>query len=47
MFHPQSDWQSEVVNNVIMMYLQCLAGDKSQQWLNLLSWAEFYYNTSF
>jgi hypothetical protein len=27
-FHPQSDSQSEVVNNIITMYLRCLAGDR-------------------
>jgi hypothetical protein len=27
-FHPQSDGQSEVANRVIIMYLQCLTGDR-------------------
>jgi E3 ubiquitin-protein ligase DOA10 len=42
--HPQSDGQSEAVNNVITMYLRCLVGDHPRQWLLL---AEFYYNSSF
>jgi hypothetical protein len=46
-FHPQSDEQSEVVNQVILMYLRCLAGDRPKTWLNWLPWAEYYYNTSY
>jgi hypothetical protein len=32
-FHPQSDGQSEVANRVIIMYMRCLTGDRSRQWL--------------
>jgi hypothetical protein len=46
-FHPQSDGQSEAVNKVITMYLRCLAGDRTQQWLQWLPWAEYCYNTNF
>jgi hypothetical protein len=29
------------------MYLRCLAGDRTQQWLQWLPWAEYCYNTNF
>jgi hypothetical protein len=46
-FHPQSDGQSEVTNKIIAMYLKCLTGDRSRDWLRWLPWAEFCYNSSF
>jgi hypothetical protein len=46
-FHPQTDGQSEVVNQIIVMYLRCLAGDRPKTWLQWLPWAEFCYNTSY
>jgi hypothetical protein len=46
-FHPQSDGQSEAVNRVIIMYLRCLIGDRPQQWLRWLPWAEYTYNTAY
>ena len=32
-FHPQSDGQTKAANKVIVMYLRCLTGDRSRQWL--------------
>jgi hypothetical protein len=46
-FHPQSDGQSEAANRVIIMYLRCLIGDRPQQWLRWLPWAEFVFNTAY
>lgn len=46
-FHPQTDGQLEVVNRIITMYLRCLFGDRSRQWVQWLSWAEYCYNSSF
>jgi hypothetical protein len=46
-FHPQSDGQTEVVNKIITMYLRCLTGDRSRQWLQWLPWAEFCYNSAY
>jgi hypothetical protein len=46
-FHPQTDGQSEVVNRVIVMYLQCLAGDRPKTWLQWLPWVEYCYNPSY
>lgn len=46
-FHPQSDGQSEAANKIIVMYLQCLTGDRPKQWLRWLPWAEYYFNTTY
>jgi hypothetical protein len=46
-FHPQSDDQSELANRVITMYLRCLTGDRSRQWLQWLPWAEYLFNTAY
>jgi hypothetical protein len=46
-FHPQSDGPSEAANRVIIMYLRCLTGDRSRQWLRWLPWAEFIFNTAY
>jgi hypothetical protein len=35
------------VNKVITMYLRCLTGDRSRQWLQWLPWAEFCYNSAY
>ena len=29
------------------MYLRCLAGDRPREWLRLLPWAEFLFNTAY
>jgi hypothetical protein len=46
-FHPQTDGQFEVVNKVIAMYLRCVTGDRPRSWVDWLSWAEYFYKTSF
>jgi len=46
-FHPQSDGQSEAANQVIIMYLRYLIGDRPRQWLRWLPWAEFIFNTAY
>lgn len=35
------------MNHIITMYLRCLAGDRPQEWLKWLLWAEFSYNSSY
>ena len=32
---------------MIAMYLRCVTGDRPHAWVYWLSWAEYYYNTSF
>lgn len=46
-FHPQSDGQTEAVNKTVALYLRCLTGDRPRQWLEWLSWAGYFYNTSY
>ncbi|KAJ0083306.1 hypothetical protein Patl1_30582 [Pistacia atlantica] len=45
-YHPQSDGQTEVVNQTLEQYLCCFAGDQLRKWLEGIPWAEFNYNTS-
>ncbi|GJS91637.1 ty3-gypsy retrotransposon protein [Tanacetum coccineum] len=46
-YHPQTDSQTEVVNRGLEQYLHAMVLDRPQQWVRLLSWAEFSYNTSY
>lgn len=46
-FHPQTDRQTELVNQVITMYMCCPVGDRPRSWLKWLSRAECCYNTSY
>jgi hypothetical protein len=46
-FHPQFDGQAKVANKVIVMFLHYLTGDCPCQWLRLLPWAEYVYNTAY
>jgi hypothetical protein len=46
-FHPQSDGKAKATNKIIWMYLRCLTGDRSRDWLQWLSWTEFCYNSAF
>lgn len=46
-FHPQTDGQTERVNQVMEQYLRCFCDYKQMNWLDLLSIAEFAYNNSY
>lgn len=46
-YHPQSNGQTEVVNRILEMYLRSYCHENHKLWLNLLPWAELWYNSSF
>ncbi|KAJ1703813.1 hypothetical protein LUZ63_003592 [Rhynchospora breviuscula] len=46
-YHPQSDGQTERVNQCIENFLRCMVFDKHKQWCKWVSLAEHWYNTSF
>lgn len=46
-YHPQTDGQSERVNQCVEMYLRCMVGQKPKHWSQWLPLAELWYNTSY
>ena len=46
-YHPQSDGQTERLNQCLEAYLRCFSGDRPASWKNWLSMAEYWYNTAF
>jgi transposase InsO family protein len=40
-YHPQTDGQTERVNQCLEMYLKCVVNSTPKQWVNWLSMAEF------
>ena len=46
-FHPHMDGQIEVINKCLKKYLWCFAGGCPKRWLDWLSWAKYWFNTSF
>lgn len=46
-YHPQTDGQSERVNQCLEMYLRCVVHSNPQKWKSWLSLAELWYNTTF
>lgn len=46
-YHPQTDGQTERVNQCLEMYLRCAVGEEPKQWKTWLSQAELWYNTNF
>jgi hypothetical protein len=46
-YHPQTDGQSERVNQCLEQYLRCASHDSPKKWRTWLPMAEFWYNSSF
>jgi hypothetical protein len=46
-YHPQSDGQTERVNQYLEMFLRCAVQETPKQWTKWLSLAELWYNTCF
>jgi transposase InsO family protein len=45
-YHPQTDGQSERVNQCLEMFLRCMVQEDPKQWRRWLPLAEFWYNTT-
>lgn len=45
-YHPQSDGQTERVNQSLEMFLRCSVHDNPKKWASWLPLAEYWYNTS-
>lgn len=45
-YHPQTDGQSERVNQCLEMFLRCMVQDAPKQWRRWLPLAEFWYNAT-
>jgi transposase InsO family protein len=46
-YHPQSDGQTERVNQCLETFLKCFVNAYPKNWLQFLPLAQFWYNTSF
>ncbi|GAA0185329.1 hypothetical protein LIER_32617 [Lithospermum erythrorhizon] len=46
-YHPQSDGQTERVNQYLETYLRCMCSDRPTDWTKWLPLAEFWYNRNF
>ena len=46
-YHPQTDGQSERVNQYLEMYLRCAVQATPTKWKQWLSLAEYWYNTCY
>ena len=45
-YHPQTDGQTERVNQILEQYLRCTVSYQQEDWVDFLAMAEFAYNNS-
>jgi hypothetical protein len=45
-YHPQTDGQTERMNQTLEQYLRCYVNDKQDNWVQLLPLAQFAYNST-
>ena len=46
-YHPQTDGQTEVLNQGLQTYLKCMTFKRPKEWSHWLPLAEWWYNTNF
>jgi ribosomal protein L21E len=46
-YHPQTDGQTERVNQCLESYLRCMTFSEPKKWMSWLPLAEFWYNTAY
>ncbi|WVZ22270.1 hypothetical protein V8G54_000814 [Vigna mungo] len=46
-YHPETDVQTEVLNNILEGYLSCFCSEQPRSWRTMLPWAEYWYNTNY
>ncbi|GMJ13949.1 hypothetical protein HRI_005064100 [Hibiscus trionum] len=46
-YHPETDGQTERVNQCLETYLRCMTGEKPREWSDWLYLAEWWYNSSY
>jgi hypothetical protein len=46
-YHPQSDGQSEKLNQCIETYLRCMVFDNPKKWTKWLALTKWWYNTNY
>jgi Chromo (CHRromatin Organisation MOdifier) domain len=46
-YHPQTDGQSERLNQCVETYLRCMVFEEPRKWVKWLPLAEWWYNTNF